>query len=222
MTNLAPICDEFPSYQVCSADLLAVLSRHFQPVTCLCFSDDGARFVSASRDGQVLAWDLADAAGAGSTEPLHAWTQHSHDVTDLHIGQGGDLARIYSVSLDQTLRAYALDTGEVLATAVLDAALAAVAVDPDEGSAFAGASSGKIFQASSTSVVLGGCVCSRGCKWPSESGQGLLYTLCLSVSSRGAVFFLPLFLHSPPLPRHLRGARGRCLARTIARSRAHR
>lgn len=145
---VAGIQEKIYVWQVCSGDLLAVLSRHFQPVTCLRFSDDGARFVSASRDGQVLAWDLADAAGAGSAEPLHAWTQHSHDVTDLYVGQGGDLARVYSVSLDQTLRAYALDTGEVLTTAVLDAALAAVAVDPEEGSAFAGASSGKIFQVS--------------------------------------------------------------------------
>ncbi|CAN8001743.1 unnamed protein product [Ixodes hexagonus] len=146
----AGIQEKIYVWQVSSGDLLAVLSRHFQPVTCLRFSDDGALFVSASRDGQVLAWDLADAVSAnrGSAEPLHAWTQHSHDVTDLCVGLGGHLARVYSVSLDQTMRAYALDTGDALATAALDTALTAVAVDPGEDRAFVGGSSGKIFQVS--------------------------------------------------------------------------
>lgn len=143
--------------QTSSGDLLAVLSRHFRPVSCIRFSDDGSRLVSASRDGQVLAWDLGDAVSSthGTGEPLHVWAQHSFDVTDVWLGLGGGArCRVYTCSLDQTCRAYAMDSGELLATAVLDAPLTALAADPAEDHLFAAANTGKIYQASSLSFVL--------------------------------------------------------------------
>ncbi|KAL3223380.1 hypothetical protein MRX96_027628 [Rhipicephalus microplus] len=145
---VAGIEDKIYLWQVSSGDLLAVVSRHFQVITCLRFTDDGGRFVSASRDGQVLVWDLAEVACTGTqgpAEPVHAWSQHSYDVTDIHIGALGG-TRCYTCSADQTCRVFDIDGGDLLATVVLEAALTAVVTDPAEDHIFAGSSTGKIFE----------------------------------------------------------------------------
>ncbi|MEQ2213923.1 WD repeat-containing protein 18 [Xenoophorus captivus] len=43
---------------VCTGKLLAVLSRHYQDVTCLKFTDDGTHFVSAGKDNLALVWSV--------------------------------------------------------------------------------------------------------------------------------------------------------------------
>ena len=44
----------FTLYPVLSGALLAVLSRHYQPVTVLSFTKDGSHLISGGEDGQVL------------------------------------------------------------------------------------------------------------------------------------------------------------------------
>lgn len=44
--------------QVCTGNLLAVLSQHYQPVSVLRFTDDGVHFVSGGEDGRVIVWKL--------------------------------------------------------------------------------------------------------------------------------------------------------------------
>uniref|UniRef100_A0A3Q2UEA0 WD repeat-containing protein 18 n=1 Tax=Fundulus heteroclitus TaxID=8078 RepID=A0A3Q2UEA0_FUNHE len=48
--------------QVCTGKLLVVLSRHYQDVTCLKFTDDSSHFVSAGKDNLALVWSLCMAA----------------------------------------------------------------------------------------------------------------------------------------------------------------
>uniref|UniRef100_G3MTC6 Uncharacterized protein n=1 Tax=Amblyomma maculatum TaxID=34609 RepID=G3MTC6_AMBMU len=146
---VAGIGEKIYLWQVPSGDLLAVLGCHFNTITCLRFSDDGGLFVSASSDGQVLVWDLAEAACSttqGPADPMHAWSQHSYNVTDVHLGVGR--SRCFTCSADQTCRVFSLDSGELLATVVLDAALTAIVTDPAEDHIFAGATTGKIFEVS--------------------------------------------------------------------------
>lgn len=44
--------------QVSTGNLLVILSRHYQDVSCLTFTGDGSHFVSAGKDCLVLAWSL--------------------------------------------------------------------------------------------------------------------------------------------------------------------
>lgn len=44
--------------QVCTGNLLAVVSQHFQPVAVIRFTDDGVHFVSGGKDGRVIVWKL--------------------------------------------------------------------------------------------------------------------------------------------------------------------
>ena len=45
--------------QVSTGNLLAILDKHYQAVTCIKFTDDGSHFVSAGQDNLVIAWSLA-------------------------------------------------------------------------------------------------------------------------------------------------------------------
>ena len=45
--------------QVCTGDLFAVLSRHYQTVSCLRCTDDGSHIVSGGEDNLLLVWSLA-------------------------------------------------------------------------------------------------------------------------------------------------------------------
>ncbi|XP_077496503.1 WD repeat-containing protein 18 [Amblyomma americanum] len=177
---VAGIGEKIYLWQVSSGDLLAVLSCHFNTITCLRFVDDGGLFVSASTDGQVLVWDLAEAANSTTqspAEPVHTWSQHSYNVTDVHLGVGR--SRCYTCSADQTCRVFSLDRGELLATVVLDAALTAIVTDPAEDHIFAGASTGKIFEVALYKLNTG--------EKPSDAmfvGHDLKVT-CLSVSLDG-------------------------------------
>lgn len=49
----------FLTDQVCTGKLLSVLSRHYQDVTCLKFTDDSSHFVSGGKDNLALVWSLS-------------------------------------------------------------------------------------------------------------------------------------------------------------------
>ena len=45
--------------KVASGNLLGLLSRHFQRVSCLKFTDDGSHFLSSGDDNLVMVWKMA-------------------------------------------------------------------------------------------------------------------------------------------------------------------
>eukprot|EP00064_Thunnus_orientalis_P020798 superscaffoldBa00005929_g20946 len=45
-------------WEVSTGKLLSVLSRHYQDVTCLKFTDDSSHFVSGGKDNLALVWSL--------------------------------------------------------------------------------------------------------------------------------------------------------------------
>lgn len=44
--------------QVSTGNLLVILSRHYQDVSCLQFTGDSSHFLSGGKDCLVLAWSL--------------------------------------------------------------------------------------------------------------------------------------------------------------------
>lgn len=48
-----------PSYpQVSTGNLLVILNRHYQDVSCLRFTGDSSHFLSGGKDCLVLVWNL--------------------------------------------------------------------------------------------------------------------------------------------------------------------
>ncbi|XP_017006706.2 WD repeat-containing protein 18 [Drosophila takahashii] len=135
-----------------SGRMLNTLAKHYQPVTCLRFTDNGEHFVSGGKDGSVLVWDLTFAAapldtggGKDSTDPLYSFNDHGLAVTDLYSGIGGIRSYLYTVSLDRCCKVYDLCGGVLLLSVVFPVALHSVIVDKMETQVFVGSGDGQVF-----------------------------------------------------------------------------
>ncbi|XP_043233805.1 WD repeat-containing protein 18-like [Amphibalanus amphitrite] len=140
-------------HELSSGRLLAVLSRHYQTVTALRFTDDGSHFVSAADDGLAAVWPVAGCADPESArhgQPLHVWAHHSLPITGLHVGGGGPRARVLTCSRDQTCKVYQLSSGELLLSVSFDVGLTSVALGPAETRVFCGTASGSVLSFSLT------------------------------------------------------------------------
>ncbi|XP_062280880.1 WD repeat-containing protein 18-like [Scomber scombrus] len=96
-------------WEVSTGKLLSVLSRHYQDVTCLKFTDDSSHFVSGAKDNLALVWSLCSVIQLDlnqTAEPRHILSRHSLPITDLHCGLMGAQARVATASLDQTVKVY--------------------------------------------------------------------------------------------------------------------
>jgi len=125
---------------VCTLD-----AGHHRDVTVLKFAKDLSYLVSGGADGLVLAWKFTPAFTMSSKSPMYSWANHSFGVTDLWIGIGGYKARIYSVSLDRTMKIYSLMTGDVLLSITFPFALTSVAADLVEYCVYVGSVQGSIY-----------------------------------------------------------------------------
>lgn len=54
----SPELDALCPSQVSTGNLLVILSRHYQDVSCLQFTGDSSHFISGGKDCLVLAWSL--------------------------------------------------------------------------------------------------------------------------------------------------------------------
>ncbi|KAK7803899.1 hypothetical protein U0070_020116 [Myodes glareolus] len=120
--------------------------------------------------------------------PRHVWSQHTLPITDLHCGFGGPMARVATASLDQTVKLWAISSGDLLLSVLFDVGITSVTMDLAEHHVFCGGSDGSIFQ-----VDL--------CSWPGqrehsfrpEQNTGKVFrghrnqVTCLSVSTDGSV-----------------------------------
>ncbi|XP_035862960.1 WD repeat-containing protein 18 isoform X1 [Sander lucioperca] len=178
-------------WEVSTGKLLSVLSRHYQDVTCLKFTDDGSHFVSGGKDNLALVWSLASVIQldlSHTPEPRHVLSRHSLPITDLHCGMMGAQARVATASLDQTVKVWELSSGELLLSVLFDVEIMSVTFDPCEYFLFCGGSDGNIFQVSLCSQSL-----SRDKSFQSDNDGNQIFkghrnlVTCLSVSMDGTL-----------------------------------
>ena len=143
-------------YLVTTGQLLAVVSRHYQPVTALAWTDDSSHCLSGGEDGQVLVWSLVAAVSSrhlpglqqtrlGQVEPRYSWSDHALPVTALRVGHGAaNRARVVSGSADMTVKVYSLTTGLLLLSVSLTSPVTSVAMDNMETVVWAGLQSGEV------------------------------------------------------------------------------
>lgn len=138
-------------WKISSGDMLAMLSRHYQTVSSLAFTDDGSHFISAGQDGMMLVWKLSSiltATGYSNQEtvPLYSFSDHTLPITDIFIGKGGMRALTATVSLDRTCRIYDLASGTLLLNLVFPEALTSVTIDNLDTKVYIGSIDGNIFE----------------------------------------------------------------------------
>ncbi|KAL4000157.1 signal transducer and activator of transcription 3 [Sarotherodon galilaeus] len=154
----AGVAEAIYLWEVCTGKLLSVLSRHYQDVTCLKFTDDSSHFVSGGKDNLALVWSLSSVVQLDvnhAPEPRHIMSRHSLPITDLHCGLMGAQARVATASLDQTVKVWELSSGELLLSILFDVEIMSVTFDPAEYFVFCGGSDGNIFQVSLCSQSVG-------------------------------------------------------------------
>ncbi|XP_051893741.1 WD repeat-containing protein 18 isoform X3 [Pristis pectinata] len=136
-------------WEVSTGNLLLTLSRHYQELTCIRFTDDSSHFISGGKDNLVMVWNLCSLlqiSYARVPEPQHVWSRHTLPVTDIHCGVGGPLSRVATASLDQTVKLWEISCGELLMSVLFDVGIMSVALDPCEYYLFCGGNDGSIFQ----------------------------------------------------------------------------
>ncbi|XP_029355799.1 WD repeat-containing protein 18 [Echeneis naucrates] len=178
-------------WEVCTGKLLSILSRHYQDVTCLKFTDDSSHFVSGGKDNLALVWSLSSVIQLDlnhAPEPRYVLSRHSLPITDLHCGLMGVQARVATASLDQTVKVWELSSGELLLSVLFDVEIMSVTFDPSEYFLFCGGSDGNIFQVSLCSQSL-----SRDKSFQSDNDGNQVFkghrnlVTCLSVSMDGTI-----------------------------------
>jgi len=153
---IAAVDEKISIWQTSTGRLWNVLSAHYQPVTCLQFTNDGSHFVSAGADGQVLCWSLCTVisrrnlpglqmAQVGKPDPRWSWRDHALPVTDLTISHGGVQSKIVTVSKDQTCKVFCLVSGQLLLSVAFPVALSCVAMDAACDSIYVGGDNGHIY-----------------------------------------------------------------------------
>lgn len=130
--------------------MVAVLSRHYQSVTAIKFTEDGSHFVTAGHDGMLLVWKLSTVLSSGNSSnqqasPLYSFSDHALPISGIHIGKGGPRAYLTSVSLDRTCKVYDLSSGTLLLNLVFPEALTSVTVDHLDTKVYVGSVDGSIY-----------------------------------------------------------------------------
>ena len=92
-----------------TSELRHVLSKHHSPLTCMAFSPDGKTLVSASRDSEIVLWDIPTLQ-----RRLSITTQHTEAVSSVAFSPDGET--LASGSYEQMLRLWDPHTGEPKAT----------------------------------------------------------------------------------------------------------
>ncbi|KAF7703723.1 hypothetical protein HF521_022730 [Silurus meridionalis] len=188
---LAGIAEAIYLWEVSTGNLLVILNRHYQDLSCLRFTDDSSHFVSGGKDNLALVWNLASVIQLDSShtpEPRHVLSRHSLPITDIHCGLMGPQARLATASLDQTVKLWEISSGEMLLSVLFDTSIMSVTLDPCEYLLFCGGSDGNIFQVSLCNTAL-----SRDKTFQSDGEGNQMFkghrnlVTCLSVSMDGTL-----------------------------------
>lgn len=139
-------------YQINSGVLLGVLSKDYSEISKIVFLDDSVHFVTCST--VVNVWNLATALPwrnsavneITGSEPVYTFSHHSLPVSDAYVGPGGMKARLYTTSIDQTVKIYGLRDGNLLAQITFDASFSSLRPNCVETKLYLGSTSGKIFE----------------------------------------------------------------------------
>ncbi|KAF0694745.1 Aste57867_14421 [Aphanomyces stellatus] len=138
---------------VATGALLHVWDAHYKAVSALRLTSDDAFIVSGGDDAVVHVWRLLDLLDASSSDsalqsgavPLHTWTDHVLPITSIHCGLGGLNGRVFTSSLDRTVKVYDLATGANVVSITCPSFVNVCAADSMENRLFLGAGDGQIY-----------------------------------------------------------------------------
>lgn len=139
-------------WEIASGRLVCVKDAHYQAISVVRFSRCGTYMVSGGHDSRVMVWRVADLVGPemAAAKPVAAFANHLLAVTDVALPDTN--TRIYSASLDGTVRVYDVGTKTPVTTYVFASPVHAVAVDLAVRAFYAALGDGSVRQVGHYSV----------------------------------------------------------------------
>ncbi|KAJ1354301.1 hypothetical protein KIN20_011187 [Parelaphostrongylus tenuis] len=131
-----------------TGELLAVVDAHYQAVTCLALSSDESILFTASKDGSMHCYLVADiiSSNRGNTiEPIRKCRAHTLAISGLSVSYGTN-PRVVSCGLDHIAAVYSVSLDEILLKVSADRPFTACKLDPAESRLFLGSDTGNIAQ----------------------------------------------------------------------------
>ncbi|KAI9226414.1 MAG: WD40-repeat-containing domain protein, partial [Piptocephalis tieghemiana] len=125
-------------WDLASGELLVSWIAHYRTIRALAFTDDEICLVSAGEDATVNVWSLStiirlSSSSSSAPKPLHTWTDHSLPVMALSLSSGPHThARVFTCSLDQTVKVWSISTGLLLGSLLFPMPLHTLALAPTE------------------------------------------------------------------------------------------
>mmetsp|Transcript_9395 Transcript_9395/g.14163 ORF Transcript_9395/g.14163 Transcript_9395/m.14163 type:complete len:468 (+) Transcript_9395:53-1456(+) len=143
-------------WEIGSGTLIHSWDAHYKAVTVLTFSNDNCTIYSGSVDAMVSSWNLLNLLQKDSNIKTNLngdivtskWTMNEHTlkITSLSLDQTG--SKIFSSSLDRTVKIVESLSGAVLLSVMLPCSAASSISDTFENFLFMGGSNGIIYQMS--------------------------------------------------------------------------
>lgn len=148
---VAAVSETIYIWHISSGSMLAMISRHYQSIAAIAFTDDGSHFLSAGQDGLLLVWKLSGILTNNTylnkdPLPVYTFSDNTLPITDIFVGNGGMRALVASVSLDRTCRLYDLASGTLLLNLVFPDPLTSVTIDRLDTKVYVGTYKGNIFE----------------------------------------------------------------------------
>ncbi|CAG7851713.1 SubName: Full=Related to WD-repeat protein crb3 {ECO:0000313/EMBL:CCA68749.1} [Serendipita indica DSM 11827] len=149
-------------WEVASGALFKSFAAHYRAVTVIRFHSDGETFVTGSEDSSISIWSISRIVDYEQENqvptPLLTLSDHTLPITSIRLGFGTlSSARIFSSSLDSTVKVWSIDahtsadsagpSSTLLATFGFSVSIIDIAIDPLERFFFAATSkdNGEIF-----------------------------------------------------------------------------
>lgn len=149
---IAAIGQNLHIWELSSGRLLALVSAHYQPIRCVCVTEDGSSIITGGDDAIVHCWSFSSlvdgARNVAQNTPTWSFSNHSLPVTDLCVDSFGAKSRVFTISADQTCRLYDISTSEQLATFVFDTGLSQVISHTAQSTFYVGTLMGHIYRVS--------------------------------------------------------------------------
>nr|CAB3267686.1 WD repeat-containing protein 18-like [Phallusia mammillata] len=134
-----------------NGELLCILSKHYQDVTCLKFTDDCGILSTGGADGIVVAWDVSDLldnnSSDGDREPIASFVAHTLPVTGIACSLSSvNQPRLYTSSQDRTVKIHDLLLGQTLLSIVYDTGITSLVIDNAESVLCVGGMNGNVYK----------------------------------------------------------------------------
>ncbi|KAI8084436.1 WD40-repeat-containing domain protein [Halteromyces radiatus] len=130
-------------WHTATGHLKCVFDAHYRLINRLVFSNDDTALITAGDDATVNVWLMSqllcsETEAESRPSSMYSWADHTLPVTDVCIGSGTlSTARVYTSSLDSTVKLWDLSTGELLTTFLFPKAVSAITLNPSETILFA-------------------------------------------------------------------------------------